>query len=163
MTLILTFGVLLLLGLAVLNSQGLSAMGSGSGEPQRPPAPNFAVGAIAVAIATAEGYYLGRGSIPYDYNNPGDITDYASLYGAGTNGITQFPTAEAGWNALYEKIQNILSGSSGTYDATASLSDIGATWSNQDPNWAGNVAQVLQVPTSSTLGDYAAAHPGADQ
>jgi hypothetical protein len=109
---------------------------------------------ICCAIATAEGYQNGAGVIPYDYNNPGDITDGSSTYGSGTNGITTFPTAEVGWQALYNKLQNIISGGSSTYPSDWSWTQVGNLWAGGDANWATNVAQYLGVDPSETPADY---------
>jgi len=144
-------GVILLVNLSS-NSQASEL------QSQMPTPPNAVVGAIAIAIATAEGFFTGAGSVPFDQNNPGDLTDYADLYGANANGITIFPSIEAGWNALYEKIQNILSGASSVYSPDMSLSELGAIWSGGDSNWASNVAAALGTSTDTTLGDYAAAN-----
>jgi hypothetical protein len=110
---------------------------------------------MCCAIALAEGYNQGAGVIPYDYNNPGDLTDDASQYGSGTNGITTFPTAEAGWQALYSKLQNIVSGGSSVYPSDADWTDVGNTWSGGDANWATNVAANLGVDPSTTPAQYA--------
>jgi hypothetical protein len=110
---------------------------------------------MCCAIATAEGYNEGAGVIPYDYNNPGDITDEASQYGSGTNGITTFPSAETGWQALYDKLQNIVNGGSSAYPVSASWTDVGNTWSNGDANWAVNVCRNLGVDPSTTPAQYA--------
>jgi hypothetical protein len=145
-----------LVAFAVVNFQSNSASTDSSGGIPSPP--NAVVGAIANAIATAEGYFSGSGAVPFDQNNPGDLTDYADLYGANSNGITIFPTLAAGWNALYEKIENILSGNSATYSADSSIADIGSTWANDAGEWASNVAASLGISTDTTLGEYSTAN-----
>jgi hypothetical protein len=106
-------------------------------------------------IALAEGYNQGLGTIPYDYNNPGDITDSASQYGSGTNGITTFPTAEVGWQALYNKLSNIINGGSSTYPSTWTWQQVGNLWAGGDSNWATNVCNYLGVDPSTTPAQYA--------
>jgi hypothetical protein len=151
-------GALALVALAIVNSQ--SNAGASSGSSGQPAPPNALVGAIANAIATAEGFFTGSGSVPYDQNNPGDLTDYADLYGANSSGITIFPTIAAGWNALYEKIENILNGSSQVYSTDMTISELGSEWANDAGEWASNVASSLGISTDTTLGEYAAASGG---
>ena len=110
---------------------------------------------MCCAIASAEGYAQGAGVIPYDYNNPGDITDDASQYGSGTSGITTFTTAELGWQALYDKLSNIVNGGSSVYPVDADWQTVGNTWSNGDDNWATNVASYLAVDPTTTPAQYA--------
>jgi hypothetical protein len=147
--------VLVIIGVAIIGIALLSETEGDANSGSVPDPPNAAVGAIANAIATAEGYFTGAGSIPFDQNNPGDLTDGADTYGANDSGITIFPTVEAGWQALYAKIQNILDGNSDVYDADSPLSVIGNLWSGGDPNWASNVASSLGVSTDSSLSDVA--------
>jgi hypothetical protein len=149
-----------LLILAIVNYQSNSGSTDSSGG--APAAPNALVGAIANAIATAEGFFTGAGSVPFDQNNPGDLTDYADTYGANANGITIFPTIEAGWNALYEKIENILAGGSSVYSTGMTISQLGATWANDAGEWANNVAASLGISTDTTLGEYSTSQGGSD-
>jgi hypothetical protein len=110
---------------------------------------------MCCAIAKAEGYQKGAGYIPYDYNNPGDITDDASDYGSGTNGITTFPTAEVGWQALYTKISNICNGRSSAYPKDWDWTQVGTQWAGGDQNWATNVCNALNVDPSTTPASFA--------
>ena len=110
---------------------------------------------LCCAIATAEGYQDGPGAIPYDYNNPGDITDDASQYGSTAAGITTFPSAEVGWQALYDKVSNLVAGESSVYPADWSWEQVGAVWANGDANWARNAAAYLGIDPSTTLASYA--------
>jgi hypothetical protein len=160
--LIMVYAIVTIFGLLILGAVVSGASGSGASDSEIPTAPNAVVGAIANAIATAEGYFTGSGSVPFDQNNPGDLTDYASLYGANDAGITIFPSIAAGWNALYEKVQNILSGNSDVYDASDSLETIGQTWADDAGEWASNVAASLGISTSDSLSDYAASQSGGD-
>lgn len=105
------------------------------------------------AIAWAEGYQTPN--VAQRQHNPGDITDYASTYGAGVNGITIFPDDQTGWNALYGKVSNIVNGGSSTYPADWTIAQVGNTWAAGDGSWANNVGLQLQVdPSSTSFADY---------
>ena len=60
------------------------------------------IDSIAQAIANMEGYNT-PGSIAQRQNNPGNLRSWGSA--PIVNGYAQFPTPEAGWNALYSQIQ----------------------------------------------------------
>jgi len=112
---------------------------------------------LAKAIAAAEGFGI-AGAIPTLANNPGDITDTGYPGDTGQTlggGIRVFDTVQDGWNALYDKIENWFSGNSTVYPASATLAQVGATYSNGDPNWATNVAAALDVDPSVTLAELA--------
>lgn len=109
------------------------------------------------AIAFAEGYNV-AGSNPAKLNNPGDISDGASVYGSefhsGSN-ITKFPNANIGWQWLYTKLKNAATGRSSVYDASMSWREIGHIWAPPNAEvWATNVAGKLGVDPDSSLGDY---------
>lgn len=109
------------------------------------------------AIAIAEGYQV-PGSNPANLNNPGDISDGASVFGfethSGSN-ITRFPDAVTGWSWLYTKIKNAASGKSSVYSADMSWLEIGAIWAPPNAQvWGTNVANGLGVDPDSSLGDY---------
>lgn len=112
---------------------------------------------ICAAIARAEGFNRGPGYVPYDLNNPGDLSDGARQYGSqphsGSN-VTTFPTAEIGWQWLYDKIQRIVTGKSSTYPKNAPWSSIAVTWAGNSGAWLANVTDYLGVPASSTPADY---------
>jgi len=112
---------------------------------------------ICAAIAKAEGYDGGAGVVPFDLNNPGDISDYASQYGSqphsGSN-VTTFPTAEVGWQKLYEKISNIVTGNSSVYAENLSWSGVAQKWAGDSSNWLNNVIGYLGVDANSTPADY---------
>jgi hypothetical protein len=161
LVLVIGIGAAVLLGvIAIVNAESNS--GSTDTSNGIPAAPNAVVGSIANAIATAEGFFKGAGSVPFDQNNPGDLTDYASLYGANENGITIFPTLAAGWNALYEKIQNILSGSSDVYSPSMTISELGQEWADDAGEWANNVSTALGISSDTTLGEYATGQDSGD-
>lgn len=111
---------------------------------------------IAQAIAYAEGFYRGDGSLngnakPVRYNNPGDLSD--------ATGIRQFATLEEGWNALYRQIDLILSGSSRVYDADMTIAEMAALYTADGPvasaAWARTVAGKLGVSPNTKLSEVA--------
>ncbi len=114
---------------------------------------------ICAACAMAEGYNQGPGFVPYDLNNPGDLSDWASTYGSqphsGSN-VTTFPTAETGWNALWNKWTAILAGKSTVYPATWTWAQIGAVWAGNSVAWINNVTSYLGVDPGSTPAQYVA-------
>jgi hypothetical protein len=114
---------------------------------------------ICRAIATAEGYDSNQAA--FRNNNPGDISDGASEFGSeyvdGSN-VTTFPDAPTGWNWLYTKISNHITGKSATYSANLTIAQVGQKWAAPGQpgiNWKNNVGRVLQVnPDTSTFTDY---------
>lgn len=106
---------------------------------------------IAVAIAQAEGYGQ-PGAIPTTANNPGDLALGDIGYGTTGNGITIFPTADAGATALVNQVNKMLDGTSSVYSQDQTLSQVGSIYSGGDSNWAANVSASLGVPASTTLG-----------
>lgn len=105
---------------------------------------------FAAAIARQEGFYV-SGSIPQRANNPGDlkIPNMPTLPGTS---ITQFPSADAGWNALYRQLHLILTGRSSFYNLDMTIADMGRVWTvtEQGP-WSTNVASFLGVSTDTRL------------
>lgn len=115
------------------------------------------VWAICCAIATAEGYNQGAGYVPYDLNNPGDLSDGAQTYGSqhhSGSDVTVFPTAETGWQWLYNKVQNILAGASQVYGQDWTWAQVAATWAGNSRAWLNNVTAYLGVDPNSTPADY---------
>jgi hypothetical protein len=111
---------------------------------------------ICQAIAKAEGAAK-AGSVPDQANNPGDITDGIHTYGSfgvGCSNVTNFPTKQIGWNALYAKISNIVSGSSTSYCANWTWNQIAQTWATKWQPWVTNVTGTLGVDPTSTLEAY---------
>jgi hypothetical protein len=112
---------------------------------------------IAQAIALAEGYNRGSGYVPYDLNNPGDISDGAATYGSqphsGSN-VTTFPTAEIGWQWLYNKLNTISTGGSSVYQPTMTWQQIAALWAGDSGAWVNNVTSNLGVDPTSAFEDY---------
>lgn len=115
---------------------------------------------ICQAVAIAEGYNDGPGYVPFDLNNPGDISDGASTYGSqahsGSN-VTTFPDAETGWQWLYNKLNNAASGKSTVYLPSMTWTQIAQKWAGDWQNWVNNVTGDLGVSPDSTLADYMAA------
>lgn len=112
---------------------------------------------VCRAIAYAEGYNV-SGSVPAVLNNPGDISDGKSTYGSehhSGSDVTKFPDAPTGWQWLYTKIQNAVTGQSHVYLPTMSWYDIGAKWAPPNADqWAENVASKLGVDPGDTFSDY---------
>jgi hypothetical protein len=111
---------------------------------------------IAHAIAMAEGYNVGTGTAPYDLNNPGDISDYASEYGSqyhGGSNITTFPTAEAGWTALHGKVAAMVNGTSTVY-SNKTWAQVAQTYAGNSSAWLNNVTKQLGVDPNSYPKDY---------
>lgn len=113
---------------------------------------------VAQAIATAEGFDV-PGSVPCRANNPGDLTDDGDvgcglIHTSGPAGaaITIYPSASAGWHALYKKVRRMLEGGSHTYPVRATLMEVGIKYAGNGI-WAMNVAKQLGVDTSTTLAD----------
>lgn len=117
---------------------------------------NDGVLAMAQAIAQAEGFYS-NGSIPQLANNPGDLTrgDVGDtgqyLTAAGGIQIIRFATAADGWDALYRKLQHIVTNQSSVYSASMTLSQFGSIYSGNDPNWIRNVADAIGESPNNTL------------
>lgn len=112
---------------------------------------------ICSAIATAEGFNGGPGVVPFDLNNPGDLSDgrgeFGSQHHSGSD-VTTFPTAELGWQWLYNKIQNIVTGGSSVYPQTLSWSGVAQKWAGDSAAWLHNVTGYLGVDPNSTPADY---------
>lgn len=99
---------------------------------------------FAQAIAKQEGFYV-AGSIPQRYNNPGDLK---------TNGssITQYSSADEGWNALYRQLFLILTGGSAHYNLDMSIEEMSRVWTaTQQGPWAANVSAYLGVSPDAKL------------
>lgn len=107
---------------------------------------------FAEAIAKAEGYGV-PGAIPTVRNNPGNLKMPADK-----GQISTFATAEAGWEALRKQIRLIAAGDSRFYNTSMTLLEMAQIWTGEAAfrNWSRNVARVLQVPESATIGDILA-------
>jgi hypothetical protein len=115
---------------------------------------------ICRAIAKAEGYDV-AGKAPFRLNNPGDLSDGAHVYGVefhdGSN-ITCFPDAATGWNWLYNKIHNHVTGKSTVYPASWTIDQVSRKYAGSWQNWQTIVSNELNVSVSSTFAQYVAAN-----
>ena len=100
---------------------------------------------IAQAIANAEGYYV-AGSLPQRLNNPGSLK-------LAENTLTQFATANEGWNALYRQIDVMLSGQSAYYTPYMSIREVAWIYTGGDnpDTWANSVAAWLGVSPDTQM------------
>jgi hypothetical protein len=110
-----------------------------------------AVVRVANAIAKAEGYNV-PGSIPDRANNPGNL----KLGGTTINGVTVYPSDDAGWSALYRQLGLIVSGGSDYYSLNMTIRQMGDIWApsgdrNVPGAWARNVAAGLGVTVETPL------------
>ena len=120
--------------------------------------PTQGIIAMAQAIAEAEGFFV-PGSIPARAHNPGDLTqgDFGDtgVYLTSSSGaqIIVYPDDQAGWNALYEKLQNIANGTSSVYSPDMTLQQFADKWtSTQQSSWAENVASSIGADINSVIG-----------
>lgn len=108
---------------------------------------------IDTAIATAEGYGQPN-AIPTLANNPGDLA--LGNIGNGTlgQGITIFPSPQAGVAALDNQVGMIANGTSANYSPNETINQIGQTYAGQGQqgtNWASNFAKSLGINPNSTF------------
>jgi|SRR5215831_9299578 len=111
---------------------------------------------IAIAIATAEGFYT-QGSRPQRDNNPGDMTQDLIGRSVGKDGpFAVFANVGDGWANLYAQINLWLSGGSAHATPDSSIADIAGFYTaDNQTSWATNVANALGVSTDTTLGEIA--------
>jgi hypothetical protein len=121
---------------------------------------NAFIDALANAIANAEG------ADPAN-NNPGDLTagdfDPSNVTGTfNSAGVAIVDSLENGWNALYNKLGNILNGQSSVYSSDMSISEFAETYTGGDnaARWAESVASALGVTVDTTLADAQAIFTG---
>ena len=111
---------------------------------------------ICAAIAFAEGYNEGAGYVPYDLNNPGDISDGAATFGSALHSgsqVTTFPTAETGWQYLYSKVEAWRNGTSAVY-AGKTWAQVATIYAGNSAAWLNNVTTYLGVDPTSTPTEY---------
>lgn len=115
--------------------------------------PDSLINSIAIAVATAEGFYV-AGSIPAQNNNPGDLKLDITGKGIGTDshGFVMYATAQDGWEALKKQISLMFNGS-GIYSPTMTIQEIATHYApgSQAFTWATNVANALGVTPDTTL------------
>jgi hypothetical protein len=104
---------------------------------------------LAEAIARAEGWYAtgatqNRGQRA---NNPGNIMTPEWT-------LVQYPTAAAGWDALYRQVELALSGQSRHYRPDMTIWQMAEIYVGHAgwENWARNVSSALGVPSSTPIG-----------
>ncbi len=103
---------------------------------------------FAQAVASAEGWNVPN-SIPRRANNPGNLKN-GRPWLDGTQ-ITQYESADQGWNALYRQLRIIVTGQS-RYDLGMSIDQMGAIYEADPGNaWARNVASYLGVDINTPL------------
>src|SRR5208337_1189220 len=110
--------------------------------------------ALANGIATAEGYGV-AGASPTIANNPGDLKLGDIGYGTQPNGITNFPTPDAGFAALNNQVQLIQNGTSQAgYTTDMSIMDVAQLYTGGDSvNGAGSTANWASTVTN-TVNSY---------
>jgi hypothetical protein len=117
---------------------------------------------ICAAVALAEGYNQGKGTAPYDLNNPGDLSpgDEAGYPTCGTpqnhggSAIIFFCTVEDGFLALHQKFANIVNGASSVYGADWTWAQVAAVYAGDSAAWLNNVTSYLGVDPQSTPAQY---------
>jgi hypothetical protein len=137
------------------SSDGGSSVGSGSAAGGGPGA-DPKIRALAIAISRAEGFGV-AGAVPTRANNPGDLVDGDVGYGlANAEGVTIYATASDGWNALYNELGKIFSGTSRVYNTGMTFAAFASLWTGGDQasNWAYNVTTILGVTADETLGGW---------
>lgn len=103
---------------------------------------------FADAIAHAEGYGP-VGNVPTRANNPGDLSkgDFGDtgkyLIAGDGEQVIQYATAQDGFNALYEKLQNIADGNSSVYSPSMTIAQMAAKYAGNSQVWAANVTAYL--------------------
>lgn len=112
------------------------------------------VSRIAIAIATAEGFFT-SGSRPQRNNNPGDMTQDLIGRAVGTDGpFVVYATPADGWANLYAQINKWLAGTSQNADASSTITEISQFYTaDNQSSWALNVANSLGVSVDTPIGE----------
>jgi hypothetical protein len=113
------------------------------------------------AIGTAEGFGVPN-AIPTLANNPGDLEIGDIGYGTMGQGITVFPDAQSGTNALNSQLASIFNGNSNNYNPNMTIAQMGQTWAGGgqgSTNWSNNVSNSLGASPSSTLSSLFGSNP----
>src|SRR5208282_5757931 len=111
-------------------------------------------------ISEAEGYNV-PGSIPQQANNPGDLKNGDIGYGT-INGITIYPSAEAGTAALANQVNNFYTPPpGGNYNPDMPLDQIASVYTGNDnaASWANTVSQSLGTTSTATPNQVATGAP----
>lgn len=111
-----------------------------------PPHSDSRVRRLALAIATAEGFWK-KDSLPRRLNNPGSLKDQYGNFRA-------FVTEEEGWRALYRQIELMLSGKSKWYRPDMTIAEVARYYTATEQSiWASNVAKTLGVSVDTKIED----------
>lgn len=102
------------------------------------------VDALVKAVGRAEGFGV-PGAKPTRFRNPGDLKQDGHY--------RHFPTAQAGFTALTGQIVRIIEGRSKAYTLRTTIKQMGDRYAGS-PRWAANVSKMLNVPASTTLGQF---------
>ena len=110
---------------------------------------------FAHAIAKAEGFGIAR-TIPTRCHNPGDLkgTRFDGQVGLCKGGHARFRDDAAGWSALYQQIEKMMSGSSKHYEPEMSLRQIARLYAGNSRVWLCNVTKALRVNPDAPLMAY---------
>ena len=107
------------------------------------------------AIVEEEG---GTSSVGYGVNNPGDLELGDQGYGVttaqGGNQITNFPSLEAGYQALQNMLNKDVSGQSSIYNPNETLADYMTTFTGGNTNAGNTVASQLGVSPSTPISSF---------
>lgn len=123
---------------------------------------------VCQAIASAEGANV-PGAPPDRYNNPGDLSK-GDEHGQPVSGYVTLPdgeilivfaSKEGGWQALREKITNIVNGTSSTYSPLMTWSQIAKKYAGNSAAWVANVTGFLGVSPNDVFANYFAGGGGS--
>jgi len=115
--------------------------------------------AFAHAIARAEGFGA-KNTIPTRCHNPGDIRSsrsghrYEGQVGLNKRGYVIFKNDAAGFAALKDQLQLMVSGESKHYNADMTIARVAKVYSGGSRAWSKIVSKHLDVSASTTLRDY---------
>jgi len=99
--------------------------------------------ALAEAIAFAEGYGANADNAPTRANNPGSLK-LPNTPVTGAEGISVFPTIDAGWSALSAQLLLIQNNQSHIYTPDTTIRGMAAKWTDtQGDAWTTNVVNYL--------------------
>lgn len=113
---------------------------------------------LAKAIAFAEGF--GKpGAVPTTFNNPGDLGpgDLGTSYPAEKKGgsyVSKLPSADVGWQPLYDKLTNIFNARSSVYNPGMTIREMGKKYAGDSESWSKNVASYLGITPDTTLAEW---------
>jgi hypothetical protein len=110
---------------------------------------------LATAIARAEGFGASKKNIPTRYHNPGDIrasrgVHYPGQAGLNKHGYVIFRDDKAGWAALEDQLNRIVTGESRFYTVNDSLQQMARKYATSR-TWVRNVAHILGVTPGTSL------------